>query len=195
VSQSPDIITALKQAARTGSLSAAFILGRLYDEGWGVTHNSRTATRWYLKAGKGGLPEAFYFVASAYDGGDGVAPDPKQALAWYRRAAAAGDKVAKFVLAVRVLEGRGVRRDESAGVRRLRRLAGHDSGAMDYLAYYYLRVGRFSLAKKWAARALEYGETDARARLAEIDKAHRLDLARRAENRERVRTRERLERA
>lgn len=176
--RSRDIIIALKSAAREGETSASFLLGRLYDEGWGVTRNAREATRWYLSAADGGFPLAFYFVASAYDAGDGVAPDPKQALRWYQKAAASGDRDAKFVLAVRVLEGRGVRRDESVGVRSLRSLAGHDSAAMDYLAYHYLRRGQFSLARKWALRAVEHGESGASARLTQIENARRRRLRR-----------------
>ena len=178
MSRSNSILTDLKTAARGGSLSACFVLGRLYDEGWGVVRNPRSAARWYLLAGKGGLPEAYYFVASAYDAGDGVAANGTQALAWYRRAAAAGDRDAKFILAVRMLDGRGVRKDAAKGIRLLKRIALDDAGAMDYLAHHYLKQGRFSLAKKWATRAAKHGESDAPARLAEIENARRLGLTR-----------------
>jgi TPR repeat protein len=156
------------------------VLGRLYDEGWGVRHDSRTATRWYLRAGEGGLPEALYFVASAYYAGDGIETDRKKAFSWYRKAAAAGDSAAKLALATGMLTGRGVRKNEAMGLRLLRRLAGEESLAMDWLACHYLQRRRFSLARKWATRAVEHGESFGPGRLAEIEKARRLDLGRHA---------------
>jgi TPR repeat protein len=161
------------------------VLGRLYDEGWGVRRNPRAATRWYRRAGEGGLPEAFYFIASAYDAGDGVAPDRRRALAWYRKAAVAGDTAGKLAIATSLLTGRGLRKNESLGLRMLRRLAHHDGLAMDWLAYHYLQQRRFLLAEKWATRAVEHGESDAPARLAEIQNAHRVHLTHRVRKRPR----------
>lgn len=177
--RSSDVIVALSNAAYEGSLSACFVLGRLYDEGWGVKRNPRIATRWYLRAGEGGLSEAMYFVASAYYAGDGVARDLKRAIAWYRKAAATGDRAAEFALAVATLEGDGIRKNESAGVRSLETISRYDADAMDYLACHYMKRGRFLLAKKWATRAAKHGESDAPARLAEIENARRLALTRR----------------
>ena len=172
---SDDIVAALEKAARAGSLSACFVLGRLYDEGWGVSHSSRTAARWYLRAGEGGLPEAFYFIATAFAAGDGVAPDQKRALFWYRKAAAAGDRDAVYALAVATLEGYGVRKNEPRGLRSLTAVARHQPIAMEYLAYHYLKQGRLSLAKKWATRAAKRGVDSARQLLAKIDNATNSD--------------------
>jgi TPR repeat protein len=183
--RSGDIIAALRSAAREGSLSACFILGRLYDEGWGVGHNPRVATHWYLKAGEGGLPEALYFVASAYHAGDGVVPNQKRAVSWFRKAAAAGDRGAEFALAIAVLRGDGVRKDEAAGVRLLRGISRYDADAMDYLACHYLKGRRFSLARKWAVRAAGRGHEFAQGRLAEIEKARSLHRTPHAGKRER----------
>ncbi len=185
--RSGEIIAALRNAAREGSLSASFILGRLYDEGWGVGRNPRVATHWYLRAGEGGLPEALYFVASAYYAGDGVARNQKRAIAWYKKAAAAGDRGADFALAVAVLQGDGVRKDEAAGVRLLTTISRHDADAMDYLACHYLKRGRFLLAKKWAVRAARSGHEFAQGRLAEIEKARSIHRTLDARKRERKR--------
>jgi proteasome lid subunit RPN8/RPN11 len=158
LSRSGDIVDALKRAAADdGSLSACFLLGRLYDEGWGVRRSPRAAARWYLRAGEGGLPEALYFVASAYEAGDGVARDQERAIAWYRKAAALGDRDAVFALAVARLEGHGLRKNEAAGVRLLTAAARHHGHAMQYLAAHHLKRNRFSLAKKWATRAVKAG--------------------------------------
>ena len=92
-----EILDALTKAAKEGRLSAAFILGRLYDEGWGVEQNSRTAFRWYKRAAQGGLTEAYYFVGSAYAFGDGVQINNKKAFEWFRKAAAAGDLTGAYM--------------------------------------------------------------------------------------------------
>jgi uncharacterized protein len=183
MSRSNDIIAALSSAARRGSLSACFVLGRLYDEGWGVGRNPRAATHWYLRAGQGGLPEALYFVASAYYAGDGVTRNQRRAIVWFRKAAAAGDRGAKFALAVAVLQGNGIRKDEAAGVRLLRGISHYDADAMDYLAFHYFKQGRFSLAKKWATRAAGRGHGFAQGRLAEIERARSAHRTSHAANR------------
>jgi TPR repeat protein len=146
------------------------VLGRLYDEGWGVRHDPRNATRWYLRAAEGGLTEAFYFVGSAYDAGEGVPPDRARALFWYRKAAAARDRTAEYALAVATLDGRGVRKNVAAGIRQLIRVAPHFPAAMEYLAVHFLNSGRLALAKKWATRAVRRGEDSAPLWLAEINR-------------------------
>ena len=170
MSRRDDVVAALKAAARDGSLSACFVLGRLHDEGWGVRHDPRSASRWYLRAGEGGLPEAFYFVASAYMVGDGIEQDARRAIYWYRKAAAARDRTAEYALAVATLDGRGVRKNVAAGIRQLKRVAPHFPAAMEYLAAHYAQHDRLALAKKWATRAVRRGEESARLWLAEINK-------------------------
>jgi len=164
--ESRSILTALNSAARQGSLSAAFILGRLYDEGWGVEADPRKAFSWYLRAASAGLPEAFFFVGSAYDLGQGTRQDSAKALGWFRRAAAAGDKTGACMAAVAVFEGRGTRMDRRRGMTLLRKAAREGSHeAMDYLAAYYLSQRDRRQAKVWAERAIEAGNRVAALRL------------------------------
>jgi hypothetical protein len=73
-----------------------------------------------------------------------------------------------------------LKRAASEGLRLLKRLAREDGLAMDWLAHHYFERRRFSLAKEWAIRAVERGESGAPARLAEIENAHRLQATRRA---------------
>src|SRR5688572_14340349 len=58
-------VTALRAASSHGSLSAALILGRLYEEGWGVRNDDRAAFRWYKKAAAGGMTSLATNAAAA----------------------------------------------------------------------------------------------------------------------------------
>lgn len=164
------IVACLKRAAHNGSTSAAFILGRLYDEGWGVSVSARTAFRWYKKAADAGLSDAFYFVGSSYHLGHGVRPDGRHAFAWFRRARQSRDLTAAYMEGLCLLEGKGVRRDIRLGRQLLRQTAGQGSmHAMDYLAAFYIKQGRLKVAKAWAEKAVAAGDDCAPARLRQID--------------------------
>src|SRR5438309_7401417 len=146
-----DIIEALSKAAVSGSLSAAFILGRLYDEGWGVKKSARTAFRWCSRAAKGGLSEAFYFVGSAYAFGMGVPTDESKAFEWFQRSAKAGDLTGSYMTAISIFEGTGVKGDPKFGMKLLLAAAARGShDAMDYLAAHYQRLGKSKEARRWA---------------------------------------------
>ena len=162
---------ALTHAAKEGSLSAAFLLGRLYDEGWGVRRNYRLAFRWYLVAARGNLPEAFYFVASAYLFGHGVSKNTRKAFEWFQRSSRAGDLQGAYMEALSVLEGTGARRNVASGLRLLLRAARRGShDAMDFLSAHYSNRGRLRQAKLWAERAIKAGDIVAPLRLREIKK-------------------------
>ena len=151
-------------------MSAAFVLGRLFDEGWGVSRNSRAAFRWYKKAADAGLSEAFYFVGWAYHLAEGVAADQRQAFAWFRRARTSRDLTAAYMEGQCLLEGKGVRRDVRGGIRLLRQAARQGSKhAMDFLAAYYIKQGRLLTAKGWAKKAIVAGDDAAPARLRQIE--------------------------
>jgi len=154
------VVRALAEAAAGGSLSAAFILGRLYDEGWGVKKDDAAAFRWYRVAAEGGLPEAFYFVGSAYAFGSGVRRDKRKGFAWFEKAAAAGDETGAYMVALAIIDGTGVRRDRRRGLARMHAEARRGSrDAMDYLAAHHLEAGRLALARRWAERAIAAGES------------------------------------
>ena len=162
-------ILELKEAVARGEMSAAYILGRLYEEGWGVRRDSRQAFDWYLTAAEGGMPEADYHVGTAYAFGDGVGRDEKKALVWFRKAAQHGDTTAAYMEAVAVLEGLGTRAEPVRGWRLLTAAARRGSrDAMDYLAAAYLTRRRLRQAEHWARRAAEAGDAVAPLRLREI---------------------------
>ena len=161
-----DVKQALERVLRKGNPSAAFILARLYDEGWGVPRNPRRATSLYLKAAAGGLEEATYYVGAAYAYGTGVKRDEKRAFSWFQKAARSYSREGAYMEAIYLLEGRGCRRQPKLGLRLLLREARTGSTmAMDFLADRYWNDGKRLLAKRWAERAAKGGDGVAAIRL------------------------------
>lgn len=156
------ILRALVNAASDGEASAAFILGRIYAEGWGVMCSPKEAAKWYLSSAEQGNQNAFYFVASAYHFGLGVHRNLGKAFAWFRRAADAGDPEGSYMLAMCIYEGLGTKQDRVKGLRLLRQCAKRGSShAMLYLAHVAMRNQRVRLAHSWAERAARAGEETA----------------------------------
>jgi TPR repeat protein len=157
---------ALEHAARAGSLSAMFVLGRLYDEGWGVQKNARKATSLYMKAAAGGLEEAFYFAGAACAYGTGVKRDAKRAFTWFRKAARSYSRAGAYMEALYLMDGVGCRKQPTLGLQLLLREARRGSAtAMDYLADLYWRRGQPRLARRWAEKAVKGGDEVAEIRL------------------------------
>ncbi len=48
----------LSKSANQGNAQAQFFVGKIYDKGYGVTENDRTAIKWYRKAAKKGHIDA-----------------------------------------------------------------------------------------------------------------------------------------
>lgn len=163
------IIQALQFAYREGEISAAFVLGRLYDEGWGVRKNASIATKWYLLAAEGGNTDSLYFVGSAFLSGRGVRQDRRAGLRWLSKAASAGDRTAEYVVAVCMITGWGTTKNVARGFTLLRKVAARGSSdAMDFLAVHYCDLGRLTIAADWARRAIRAGHPLARQRLETI---------------------------
>jgi TPR repeat protein len=158
------ILRSLRSAAKSGNASAQFILGRLYDEGWGVTRDGVLAMRWYMQAARRGFRESYYYVGSGYSLGDGVKKNAKEAERWFHLGAQTGDLDAAYMEALKVLEV-----SKTQGNRLMLNVARRGShDAMDYLADQNLKTGRLVEAKKWAKMAVAHGDQMARLRLREI---------------------------
>jgi len=48
----------LRKPANNGDAQSQFFVGKIYDKGYGVTENDRTAIKWYRKAAKQGQTDA-----------------------------------------------------------------------------------------------------------------------------------------
>ena len=105
-----------EREARTGSPSASFLLGLLYERGEGPRdRDPERAFHWFLQAARQGHPQAQYKVGAACQFGSGTAVDRDNALAWYRRAARRGIVEAQFNLAHMMENGSGNERSEAIG--------------------------------------------------------------------------------
>lgn len=105
-----------EREARSGSPSAGFFLGLLYERGEGPrSKDPERAFHWFLQAARQGHPQAQYKVGTAYQFGSGTAVDRDSALVWYRRAARQGSVEAAFNLAHMLENGNGDERSEAIG--------------------------------------------------------------------------------
>ena len=112
--QSGDFATALREwtpLAEQGNALAQYSLGLMYDNGWGVPQDDKTAVKWYRLAAEQGIARAQSNLGLMYMQGKGVSKDYKTAVQWYRLAAEQGDAVAQNNLGFMYGNGRGVPQD------------------------------------------------------------------------------------
>jgi len=156
--------------AESGDAQAQFELGRMYDNGQGVTKDEAEAVRWYRKAAEQGHEWAQYDLGVAYDNGEGVAKDATEALRWYRKAAEQGDSDAQYSLGVAYHEAQGVTKDDAEAVRWFRKAAERGSAeAQLTLGQMYdsgqgIRKNKAEAAL-WYRKAAEQGNVSAQANL------------------------------
>ena len=78
------------RAAAQEHLLALNMVGRCYENGWGVASDHDRAAQCFRVAAERGLTEGMYNWATQLALGRGVAEDKAMALAWFRQAAARG---------------------------------------------------------------------------------------------------------
>lgn len=78
------------QAALQGHDMAMNMVGRCYENGWGVSPVPEEACRWFRQAANRGLDAGIYNLANQYASGRGVPRNDGQAFNLYVRAAAMG---------------------------------------------------------------------------------------------------------
>lgn len=76
-----------KQAYAAQDSTAAYYLGLMYKNGYGVDIQPTQAVQYFQFAANQQIPSAMFMLANAYQFGDGVNVDLKQALHWYQAAA------------------------------------------------------------------------------------------------------------
>jgi TPR repeat protein len=79
-----------RAAAEAGEALGMNMLGRCYENGWGIGVDYEQAVRWFRAAAEAGLDWGQYNFANMLLRGDGIAEDRSEALRWYRAAAAQG---------------------------------------------------------------------------------------------------------
>lgn len=115
------------QLAEQGDFIAQNNLGVMYDQGKGVTEDSKQAFNWYRKSAENGYSIAQnnlgymyangaiewpqYGLGDTNDNSSRVPLDYKKAVYWYRKAAAQGNAEAQNNLGVMYADSRGVNED------------------------------------------------------------------------------------
>ena len=87
------------------------MVGRCYENGWGVEPDLAAAACWYRRAAEAGCDWGQYNLGHMLFDGRGVAPDRPEAFLWYRRAAEQGHARAMNLVGRCYDEGWGVGRD------------------------------------------------------------------------------------
>jgi|GEM_PF-629901 len=77
--------------AEDGLADAQFVLGRMYQNGEGVSRDARRAAEWYRRAAEQGHADARFDLGMMYRYGIGVTRDPVEAYAWFELADRAGN--------------------------------------------------------------------------------------------------------
>lgn len=171
-----------EREAESGSPSASFLLGLLYERGEGPRdRDPEQAFRWFLQAARQGHPQAQYKVGMAFQFGSGTAADRNSALVWYRRAARRGIVGAAFNLAHMLENGNADERSEASGWYAKAAREGYGPAQLNLGRLYARGEGaEKNLVEAWAwfraaeSRGVE-GASDARLQVEKI-----LDAAQRA---------------
>ena len=111
---SGDFKTALaewKPLAAQGNAVIQYNLGVMYDKGYGVPENDKTAVKWYTLAAKQGHASAQFNLGNKYNNGEGVPENDKTAVKWLTLAAEQGHAKAQTNLGLMYDNGSGVLTD------------------------------------------------------------------------------------
>jgi TPR repeat protein len=77
--------------------NAQYIIGEMYDNGFGVKEDHAEAAIWFRKAAEQGHSEAQFVIGRMYYYGWGVKKDHAEAIIWFRKAAEKGHIRAKLL--------------------------------------------------------------------------------------------------
>ena len=144
------------KAAAQGHLMALNMVGRCYDQGWGVAVNKVRAAECFRIAAERGLDWGMYNYATALTLGEGVAEDKPAALAWFEKAAGLGNAKALNYVGSFHEDGWVVARDMAAAADCYARAAegGDFRGAFNH-ARMLIAQARYDEARGWLTRCAQ----------------------------------------
>jgi TPR repeat protein len=146
---------------------AQYVVGVMYDNGYGVPEKDAEAVRWYtLSAGQGYALAQDMFGVLNYYGGDGFTKNYSEAVRWFRLAAAQGLASAQRNLGSMYSFGDGVPQDfkESMRLFQLAASQGDATAIFDIGNMYSSGQGTpldMASALNWYIRAAELGKAEA----------------------------------
>lgn len=102
----------LEKSAVQQHSQAAYLLGLIYKNGYGIGIDEGAAVRWFERAADLGNPDAMFMLGNAYLAGEGVALDQAHAVRLYRAAAELEHPLASQMLGYALRDGTlGLARD------------------------------------------------------------------------------------
>lgn len=164
------ILNLLRSSAAQHYAPAQCMLGYLYEDGLGLSHDYRKAAENYLAAAVQDYVPAQQNLANLYYIGRGVHKDLGAAFKWYASAAEHGNPKAESNLGYLYYLGKGTRRDYSLAAKWLRAAAEQgDCRSEHLLGYlYYKGLGvpiDYKETAHWKSLAAEQGDPHAQADL------------------------------
>ncbi len=111
--QSGDYATAIREfqpLAEQGNIDAQVILGHMFEEGYGVDKNLKSAIFWYKNAAEQGDSDAQRFLGEMFAEGLGVTKDLNKSHYWYYTCARQKNTDCLVALGIIYAEGIGVPR-------------------------------------------------------------------------------------
>ncbi len=153
--------------AKQGDSRAQNALGVLYENGWGVHKDVRTAFEWYVLAANQGSAMAQFNLAGMYIEGKGVDLNLQEAFRLYRLSAEQGVAGAQRYLGYFYATGKGVAEDQKEAVRWYQLAADQDDAEAQYRLGLQYHQGKgvprnLEQATIWYRRAINRGNHDAR---------------------------------
>ncbi len=104
------------KAAKNGEAGAAYGMGILYSEGWGVKKSDTKAFDWFKVAALQGYPAAQYSIGNAYFKGLGIESNIPEAEMWWDMAAHSGHSQAQFNLGMLLFNSDGPSEAKEQGI-------------------------------------------------------------------------------
>ncbi len=100
-----------RRLAESGDRNSQFMLGVMYEGGYGLAKDPAQALIWFEKSATLGLASAQYNTGIYYQFGRGVKADPATAARWHGLAAAQGHASVQNNLASLYFMGQGIAKD------------------------------------------------------------------------------------
>jgi TPR repeat protein len=140
-----------ERAAHSGNVMAMNMVGRCFDQGWGVAASKRLAEKWFRKAAEQGLDWGMYNLATLLALGEGgVEQDKTSAYFWFRKAEELGHVKSINILGGFYEDGWIVAQNRATAREHYRRaaIAGDFRGQFNY-ARFLLQEGDLIGALHW----------------------------------------------
>lgn len=161
-----------RMAARSGSIMALTMIGRMHERGWGMPADPSAAIPYFRRAAESGEPWAMFNLGDLYLAGRGIMQDPGMAYRLY--AAAAGRGHGRSLNMLGMLAEAGQSPDSPDAADEYFR-AGADAGdpwAQFNHARRQILAGKTEMALEWLDRVIDDGFPSCWQAMAEALRAH-----------------------